>query len=285
MIKSKAVRIGCSAVVSAICFSFIAGTTACHASTPHTGASISKSSPPAETKTGKSNKAKKLTPGWSVTTASDKFGLARYYFSDSTLKVESAMLVILVDARTKFVTFGAWESKKYFEFPLDKSAYYTKLMGISPGHISSFAREFKLSPWKQTRTLKIGDMDATEYERHVLNPPPGRTRTQIRIMGRLGNLASLSPKVLSFYHQLHDEMDFPSSDGILVEDRTIITNPSQGWADCTAKSAVKTMLTPEQTSFPPGFQKVNSQSELFMDDGAEGKMTKFKKMVKEQQGK
>jgi hypothetical protein len=266
MFKLGTGGISCSNVVLAISLSFIAGVAPCRASAPHTSESISKSSTPDENKSAKSTKAQKVSPGWILTLISDRYGLARYYFSDATLKVESAMMVILVDGRTKTVTFGTWETKKSFTFPIDKSKFYTKIMGISSSGKSAFAREFRESPWKQTSTLKIGDMDATQYERHVLNPPPGRTRTRIQVFGRLEHI---SPQLLGYYYQLQEaEPAVPT--GILVEDRVVITNPSQKWADFTIKDAKKANIPQDKLTFPAGFQKVSTASELFLDDGEDG---------------
>jgi hypothetical protein len=254
--------LGCSGVFSAICFCFIVGVIACHASTRDT--SISKSTTPGENKSTKSGKAIKNSAGWIVTLNTKRFGLSRYYLSDTTLKVESSMLVVFVDARSKNITLGTWETKKRFTFPVEKSRFYTKLMGISaPKTDSAFSREFQQTPWKQTRTLKIGEMDAVEYERHVLNPPRGRTRSQIQIIGHLDHV---SPRLLAYYHQLQNSIPTASCDGFLLEDKVIITNPSQGWEDFSPKNAVRAVLPPDKTCFPDGFQKVSSASELFLDD-------------------
>jgi hypothetical protein len=266
MFKLGAGGNSCSNVVLATALSFIASISACHASTPNTSASINKSTTPAETKSAKSTKAQKSSPGWILTLISDRFGLAKYYFSDTSLKVESAMMVVLVDGRAKTVTFGAWETKKAFTFPIDKSKFYTKIMGISSTGKSAFARDFRQSDWKQTTSSKIGDMDVTQYERHVLNPPPGRTRTRIQTFGHLEHI---SPKLLGYYYQLQEaEPAVPS--GILVEDKVVITNPSQKWADFTIKDAKKANIPQDKLTFPAGFQKVSTASELFLDDGEDG---------------
>ena len=271
MFKYGAFGISCLSVVLSISLSCIAGIAPCIASSPHTSESISKSSTPDENKSAKSTKAQKLSPGWILTLISDRYGLARYYFSDATLKVESAMMVILVDGRAKTVTFGTWETKKSFTFPIDKSKFYTKIMGISSSGKSAFSRDFHESPWKQTTTSKVGDLDVTQFERHVLNPPRGRTRTRIQIFGRLEHI---SPQLLGYYYQLQ-EAEPAVTTGILVEDKVVITNPSQKWADFTIKDAKKTGIPQDKLTFPPGFQKVSTASELFLDDSEGGVKSKL----------
>jgi hypothetical protein len=278
MVKLAAGRYSCSSVLSASALSFIVTIMACHASAPNTSASISKSttsggnkSAKGEKKAAKSTKAGKCSQGWILTLISDRYGLARYYFSDSTLKVESTMMVILVDGRAKTVTFGTWETKKAFTFPIDKSKFYTKIMGISSPGKSAFARKFRESAWKQTKTSKIGDMDVVQYERYVLNPPPGRTRTRIQIFGHLDHI---SPQLLTYYYQLQ-EAEPAVNNGILVEDRVVITNPSQKWADFKIKDAKRADIAEDKLTFPTGFQKVNTASELFLDGGEDSVKSKL----------
>lgn len=231
--------------------------------------SISKSS------TARGSESKKSPPvgknsgqGWILTLASDKFGLARYYLRDTTLRFESAMLVVFVDARTKEVQVGTWETKKCFTFPISKAESYSHLLGVSgPKSSSAFSREYRQSPWLQTRDLKVGEMDATEYERHVLNPPPGRTRKEFKIVGHLD---CVSPKLMGCYHDLHLSTLVPGVNGMVLGDRVLITNPTKTWSEYYPKNAVRAKIPPDKLRFPDGFHKVNSASELFLDDTPEG---------------
>jgi hypothetical protein len=49
----------------------------------------------------------------------------------------------------------------------------------------------------------------------------------------------VSPRLLAYYHQLQNSIPTASCDGFLLEDKVIITNPSQGWEDFSPKNAVR----------------------------------------------
>ena len=210
------------------------------------------------------SKAAKKQPGWMFETVVKTLGCARYYITADAFRAEYPMFIVYADLRKFIVTIGSWETKKCFSFPMAKSKYYLSLMGFSihTRHDNDFTRQYKMSEWRKVRDVEIQELPAIEYERHVLNPPPGRTRSQIQV---LFHPEMLPEKFFVFYN------DFVLSDPakhnmILLDDKTVVTNPPAGWVNLSTKVAKKVSMTAAEMSFPKGFKRVETVSEITMND-------------------
>jgi hypothetical protein len=180
------------------------------------------------------------------------------------MKAEYPQFVVYADKQKYLVTVGAWETQKCFTFPLAKTRYYLSLMGfsINSHHKSAFDVEYRQSPWVKSRNLTVGDLPAVEFERHVTNPPAGRTRTQYQTIAHFNALPN---QFFDFYNELID-ITPAEKNGFVLEDRTVLTNPNQSWPHFSTKVAKKCVLSASNIGFPTGFRKVSTISEVFLDD-------------------
>lgn len=209
-------------------------------------------------------KSSQKKPGWIFETATKDLGLCKYAFTSDGMKAEYPMFVLFADAHTLEATLGSWETRKSFTFPIAKTQYYLKLMGFSTRSRkdTAFAREFTQTPWVKTRDYMIGDLPATEYERHVLNPPMGRTRVEHQSVAHLNVLPN---KLYVFFNNLISA-DSAEKYSIVVGDKIELTGPKGGWEAFNTKLAKRVFLTKDEISFPKGFQKVDSVSEMLLNE-------------------
>ncbi len=207
---------------------------------------------------------KQQIPGWTLEMSIKDLGRTVCYLSSGGLKVESSLFVISTDSKGGVVTVGNVDTRKCFVFPKDKTKYFLSLMGypLYTNAKSKFASEYQQSQWRKTRDFKVDQLPVVEYERHVLNPPPGRTRTEYQL---LANPSGVPRSLYSLYNDL--ACTPAAAEGfMIIDDRVVITHPTGGWTQFKMSVAKQRLISKKEIEFPAGFQKVKTVTELFSEE-------------------
>jgi hypothetical protein len=207
-------------------------------------------------------------PGWILEIASKDMGTCRYFVTEDGFKIETPMCMMFGNFKTGMAAVANLETQKYFVFPLTKTKYYLSLMGMSiySKHDSKFDKEFKQSEWKKVRDLKFEDLPATEFERHVLNPPRGRTRIRYQLLTHLPDVPN---RMYEFYHDLmQTEPAMPNS--IAIDDRVEITNPTLKWKELSVKKAQRVSFSEADLCVPNTLHSVDTIADVTIGDTAGG---------------
>ncbi len=225
--------------------------------------------PQAIGKTNENNSSphnKNKTEGYVLKMHTRGMGLASCKITRDAFLWESSMLAVAADRPSNMITMGDQQTRKSFSFPSEKFRYYISLMGFSEfgdsGNVE-FKRRYKFSEWKRKRAYKIEDLDLVEYERHVTNPPPGRTRTQfISVV----NFPGFPSRFTSIYNEV-TRVDAGAPPGLVAVNKTVVTNPDQMWVMVSLDGAKKTMLSQEEVKLDTKqYKKVTAMSELFVQE-------------------
>ena len=210
----------------------------------------------------------KKKTGWILEVASKDMGVCRYFVTEDGFKIETPMCMLFGNFKTGMAAVANLETRKYFVFPMQKTKYYLSLMGMTVynKHVSKFEREFKQSDWKKVREVKFEDLPATEFERHVLNPPRGRSRTRYQW---LTHLPGVPDRMYEFYDDImQTEPAMPHS--IAIDDRVEVTNPATKWNELTIKKAQKSSFAEIELCVPTNLVAVDTIADVTIGDTARG---------------